>query len=97
MVIFLWLAFGLLSLALHLAMAGLVGALADALVPGSIPWGWVGAILAGLVGSWLGTLIIGRVGPILFGVPLIPAFVGALLLAFGVSVLGHMQAQSRRY
>lgn len=96
MAFFLWIAVGLVSLLLHLAMAGLVGALADAVVPGSLPWGWVGAILAGLVGSWLGTLIIGHVGPVVFGVPLIPGFVGALILAFAVSLLGKLQADRGR-
>src|SRR5438093_8939480 len=76
-----WFAFGLFGLLLHLFMAGLIGALADALIPGKLPWGWVGAVLAGLVGSWLGVRLIGHVGPGLFGVPLIPAFVGALILA----------------
>jgi uncharacterized membrane protein YeaQ/YmgE (transglycosylase-associated protein family) len=96
MVVFLWLAVGILSLVLHLAMAGLVGALADAVVPGSLPWGWVGAILAGLVGSWLGTQLLGHVGPVIFEVPLIPGFVGALILAFGVSLLGKLQANRGR-
>ncbi len=82
-----WFTWGLIGLALHLFMAGLVGALADAVVPGRLPWGWIGAILAGLVGSWLGTQIIGHVGPSLFGVPIIPGFVGALILAFALSLL----------
>lgn len=88
MMAFLWVAVGVLPLLLHLALAGLVGTLADAVVPGSLPWGWVGAILAGLVGSWLGTQLLGQVGPVIFGVPLIPGFVGAVILAFGVSLLG---------
>src|SRR5215208_7125252 len=79
------LSFGLIGLALHLFMAGLVGALADALVPGKLPWGWVGAILAGLVGSWLGVRILGHVGPSLFGIAIIPAFLGAVILAFVLS------------
>ena len=64
---FIWLAFGLIGLLLHLFMAGLVGALADAIVPGRLPWGWLGAILAGLAGSWLGVLLIGHRGPVLGG------------------------------
>jgi uncharacterized membrane protein YeaQ/YmgE (transglycosylase-associated protein family) len=80
------------GLALYLFMAGLIGALADAIVPGTLPWGWLGAVLAGLLGSWLGTLILspfGTFGLSLFGVPVIPAFVGALILAFAFSVLAR--------
>ena len=47
--------------------------------------------MAGLAGSWLGVLLIGHRGPILFGVPLIPGFVGALILAFVLSAVGKQQ------
>ena len=86
--------FGLVGLALHLFMAGLVGALADAVVPGKLPWGWVGATLAGLVGSWLGVRILGHVGPSLFGIAIIPGFVGALILAFGLSFVSKNRTAS---
>lgn len=71
---------------LMLLVAALVGFAADALVPGrQIEHGWLGAMGAGLVGSWLGTLMIGRIGPGLMGVPLIPALLGALVLVLIVS------------
>lgn len=92
---FIWLTAGLFSLALHLAMAGIVGGLADAVVPGRLPWGWLGAILAGLVGSWLGVLLMGHVGPTILGVPIIPGFVGALILALGISAVGRLTSSSR--
>ncbi len=90
---FMWVTFGLVGLLLHLFMAGLIGALADALVPGKMPWGWLGAVLAGLVGSWLGVRLIGHFGPGLFGVPIIPAFVGALILAFIVAGIERLSAR----
>jgi uncharacterized membrane protein YeaQ/YmgE (transglycosylase-associated protein family) len=88
-----WLTFGVVGLLLHLLIAGLIGALADAFVPGKMPWGWVGSVLAGLVGSWLGVRLIGWIGPSLFGVPIIPAFVGAVLLAFLVSLVAKLSAR----
>lgn len=84
-----WLTFSLIGLLLTLFMAGLVGWAADAVVPGRLPGGWLGAILAGIVGGFVGSLLIGNVGPSLFDVRVIPAFVGALVvvvvaqLAFG--------------
>jgi uncharacterized membrane protein YeaQ/YmgE (transglycosylase-associated protein family) len=83
----------LIHLALYLFIAGLVGALADALVPGRLPWGWLGAVAAGLVGSWLGAMLIGRHGPVLFGLPLFSAFVGALILAFAIAAVGRLQTR----
>src|SRR5437763_8610815 len=92
---FISLSITLVGLLLPLFMAGLVGALADAVVPGKLPWGWLGAILAGLVGSWLGVLLIGQRGPVILGVPVIPGFVGALILALVLSLVGRQQARLR--
>ena len=91
--VFIWITFGLVGLLLHLFMAGLIGALADALVPGKMPWGWLGSVIAGLAGSWLGVKLIGHFGPSLFGVPIIPAFIGAVVLAVVVSVVAKLSAR----
>ncbi|MEA2641996.1 MAG: hypothetical protein QOF51_3390 [Chloroflexota bacterium] len=83
----------LVGLLLHLLMAGLIGALAEAAIPGTLRWGWLGAIVAGLVGSWIGELLLGRLGPALFGVRIIPAFVGAVIL---VAIFALLSRGSRR-
>ena len=87
LIVGMWLTFGLIHLALYLFMAGLVGWLADRIVPGELPWGWLGAVVAGIVGGWIGTLIIGQRGPSLFGVHIIPALLGAIILAFIVNTI----------
>ncbi len=73
-----WLTFSLVGLMLTLFMAGLIGWAADAVVPGRLPGGWLGAALAGIVGGFVGSLLLGNLGPNLFGVRVIPAFFGAL-------------------
>lgn len=83
-----WLTFTLMHMVLTLAVAGFVGWLADLVVPGNLPYGWLGAVAAGVVGGWIGTLLIGNAGPALFGVHLLPAFVGAAILAAAVEMLG---------
>src|SRR5206468_8176958 len=83
-----WLTFTLTHLVLTLAVAGLVGWLADLAVPGQLPYGWLGAVLAGVVGGWLGSLILGNVGPAILGVHIVPTFLGAAALAAGAEVLG---------
>ena len=85
----------IVNLVLFLFMAGVVGWLADLMLPGRLPYGWLGAILAGLVGGWLGTLLLGPVGPSLFGVRLIPALVGAIILALGVELMGKLMLRQR--
>lgn len=76
-----WLTFTFVGFLLTLLVAGFVGWAADAVIPGRLPGGWLGAVLAGIVGGFLGTLLLGRVGPTIFDVNIIPAFVGAAVIA----------------
>jgi uncharacterized membrane protein YeaQ/YmgE (transglycosylase-associated protein family) len=83
---------GIIGLILTLVVAGLVGWAADVLIPGgTLPGGWIGAVLTGLVGGlvggWLFHLIgIRDPGFDLFGVHLIPALVGALIVALAAQL-----------
>ena len=76
-----------IGLILTLVMAALVGALARAVIPGRLPSGWAGALLAGMAGSWLGGQLLGHWGPSIFSIYVLPAFLGALVLAFVVQVV----------
>ncbi len=72
-----------LNLILYLIIAAIVGYIAERVVRSSVPFGFIGSIIVALVGIWLMTrvLIINGIGDIyLFGVPLIRAFIGAILL-----------------
>jgi uncharacterized membrane protein YeaQ/YmgE (transglycosylase-associated protein family) len=87
-----YLTVGLVGLLMTLVVAGLVGWAADLVVPGKLPGGWLGAVLAGLVGGWLGALLFNwlrlpRVGPEIAGVDLVPAFVGAVVIALALELL----------
>lgn len=85
----------LVGLALMLVMAGLIGYLADRIVPGKLPYGIVGMVGAGLLGSILGSWILGGFGPTLFNITLIPALLGAIGLAFGAKVVGKATGADR--
>lgn len=87
-----WFIGNVMGFLLMLIIAGLVGFAADALIPGEqLGEGWLGAIGAGLVGSWLGAALMGPVGPVLMGVPLVPALFGAVLL---VAMLAFVRRSS---
>lgn len=90
-----WLTVSLLGLIVTLVIAGLIGWAANKIVPGRIPYGWVGAVVAGLLGSWLGGVLLGDAGPDIGGIAIVPALVGAVILAVLVDVLGKSQAASR--
>jgi uncharacterized membrane protein YeaQ/YmgE (transglycosylase-associated protein family) len=76
-----------------LLIAALAGLLIEVLRGGAMPLGPLGGIAAGLLGAWLGAEILAAqvaLAPqIAFdGVPLVPAAIGALVLALGLSLLG---------
>lgn len=82
-----WLTSHLVGLIVMLFIAGIIGWIADQIVPGRLPYGWLGAIVAGLVGSWIGSLVLGGLGPSLAGITIIPALLGAIVLAFIASAV----------
>lgn len=93
--LFFWISFNVVGLLIMLLVAGFVGWLADVIVPGRLPWGWLGAILAGLAGSWLGIALIGDRGPSLAGIPPLPALLGAIILAIVAQLIIHATARNR--
>ncbi len=86
-----WLTVGVIGLLATLVVAGLVGWAADLLVPGVLPGGWIGAVLTGLIGGFVGNLVFRTLGLHdpgfrLLGIDLIPAFVGALIIALAAEL-----------
>ena len=74
-----------LNLILYLIIAAIVGYVAERIVRSSVPFGFIGSIIVALIGIWLMTrvLIINGIPDIIvFGVPLIKALIGAIILVF---------------
>src|SRR6202162_472279 len=68
---------------IYLIVAAIIGLVAESLVGRRLPFGFVGAIVAALVGAWLLTkvIIINGIGDVnVFGVPIFRALVGAIIL-----------------
>ena len=70
-----------------LFVGGFIGWIAGMLIYENVHNGMVGNLLAGIVGAWLGTNILGELGPVTGGFYLLPAFTGALFLTFIVSLI----------
>lgn len=68
-------------------VGGLIGWLAGAILGKDVPGGIIGNILAGLIGSAIGSWLLGQWGPILGGVPILPALIGAIVLILIVSFI----------
>lgn len=69
----------LMSFIALLVIAAIVGAIAEAVVGARAGFGWIGTIVVGLIGAWIGTALF-RIGPIVGGIYLISAIIGAIIL-----------------
>ena len=71
------------SLIVYLIIAAIVGVVAEFIIGWRLPFGIVGAIIAGVIGIWLMTQVIiisGLPNYTVDGVSLIPALIGAIIL-----------------
>jgi len=71
-----------LSQVMYLLVAAFVGFVAEFIIGWRLPFGIIGAIIAGLVGIWIVSNVVILVipgDPVLFGIPLFKALIGATL------------------
>ena len=88
-----------LDFIVYLIVAAIVGFVAEALVGRRLPLGFVGAIIAALVGVWLLTkvIIINGIGDItIYGVPIFRALVGAIILVALWQLISSGLSRGRR-
>ncbi len=74
-----------LGLIIYLIIAAIIGLVAETIVGWRLPFGIIGAIIAALVGIWLMTKVIdieisGFTDPNVYGVPIVHALIGAIIL-----------------
>lgn len=78
------------SIILTIIVAMVIGSIGDAIAGGTMPGGFIGAVIAGFSGAWLGTLILGVWGPVIAGIPIIPAIIGASIFIFIIGLFGRL-------
>lgn len=80
------------ALLVTIAIVGIVEAVSRT----HLPYGWLGNIVVGFIGGIIGQLVLGQFGPFLFGVYLIPTFLGSLVFVliakFIFNALGRNRA-----
>jgi uncharacterized membrane protein YeaQ/YmgE (transglycosylase-associated protein family) len=67
---------------MYLLVAAIVGFVAEFIVGWRLPFGIIGAIIAALVGIWIVTNVVILIipgDPVLFGMPLFKALIGAIM------------------
>lgn len=60
-----------------LIVGGILGWLASLITGKDVPGGVIGNIIAGIIGSWVGSKLLGSFGPVIGGYAIIPALIGA--------------------
>lgn len=88
---------GCLGFIVMLVMLGIIGWVIDLIVPGKMPYGWLGGVVAALVGGVLGGFLFGSWGPSAtfsgWTLAFIPALLGGILVAFIVRFVMGMQGR----
>jgi len=75
---------------LYLLVAAACAWIAEMLVPGRVPGGFLASAIVGVIGAWMGSALMGSFGPSLAGVPLLPAIIGSGILIFLFSLVSGM-------
>ena len=91
-----------LGFIIYLIIAAIVGLIAEAIVGWRVPFGFIGAIIAAIIGIWLMTqvIVITGIGDIyIYGVPIIRALIGAIILValWHLITYGLSRGRRRRY
>ncbi len=72
----------ILSFIFYLIIAAACACIAEWVVPGTIPGGFITSAIVGVIGAWIGVSMMGNVGPALGGVSVIPCIVGSAVFVF---------------
>jgi len=70
-----------------LIVGGILGWLAGLIISKDVPGGIIGNIIAGIVGAWLGSIIMGEFGPEIGGFFIIPTLIGAIIIIAILSLI----------
>lgn len=85
----------IISFILFVIVAAICALIAERMVPGKVPGGFLTAAVFGVIGAWIGSKIMGPFGPDLAGVPLVPCILGSAVLVFLLSLASHGFKRSR--
>jgi len=85
----------ILGFLLFLIVAAVCAWIAEAVVPGRVPGGFLASAIVGIIGAWVGTSLFGHFGPDLGGVSILPAIIGSAILVFGMALLSNVFVRNR--
>jgi uncharacterized membrane protein YeaQ/YmgE (transglycosylase-associated protein family) len=88
---------GCLGFIAMLILLSILGWVIDLIVPGKMPYGWLGGVVAAIVGGLIGGFLFGSWGPAAsfsgWTLSFIPALLGGIILAFIIRLVMGMQTR----
>ena len=84
----------ILGFILFLFVAAACAWIAESLVPGNVPGGFLVSAIVGIIGAWIGGSMVGNIGPSLAGVSVLPAILGSAVLVFGLALISRGRARA---
>lgn len=79
----------MLGILITIIIAIIIGMIGSAIAPGAMPGGILGAMIAGLVGAWIGHALLGKWGPVIADMAIVPAIIGAAIFVFLLSLISR--------
>lgn len=70
-----------------LIVGGIVGWIGQLIVGRDVPGGIIGNIICGIIGAWIGQGLFADLGPVVGGMAIIPAIIGAVIVVFVYSLI----------
>jgi uncharacterized membrane protein YeaQ/YmgE (transglycosylase-associated protein family) len=90
---------GCIGLIAMIIMLSILGWVIDLIVPGKMPYGWLGGIVAAIVGGLIGGFLFPQFGPAAtfsgWTLSFIPALLGGIILAFIIRFVMGMQGRNK--
>ncbi|MBS1992161.1 MAG: GlsB/YeaQ/YmgE family stress response membrane protein [Cyanobacteria bacterium SZAS LIN-2] len=83
----------LLNFLLYLIVAAVCAGIASRIVPSVGKNGFLGSAVLGMIGAWLGQMWLGKIGPSLEGIFLLPAIVGSAVVIFVAYAISRLFAR----
>lgn len=77
-----------MSILAFIVFLGLCAWVADLLLPGRMPGGFLAAAAVGVIGGWIGGNFVGTIGPVVAGVALLPTIMGSTIMVLAWNLLG---------
>ncbi|MET3699108.1 transglycosylase associated protein [Bacillus oleivorans] len=71
-----------MELLFYLLVGGIIGWMSSEVIGKSVPGGFIGHLVAGIGGAWIGAQLFGAFGPIIGGIAVFPALIGAIIFVF---------------